>query len=214
MRTAARVPLSSLSTRRNLGALMLLSLLAGGLYQQARAEGLQLAPLETKSLRWQTRVQLSSLDDRSGGHSLLSANLLGDYYLTSSAPNANFQGGLRTTGGLLVGSAAMTESSGGLALRPPTSRGLAIGQRHLSSFGPTLPATDGGLSTRPYLGIGYTGQSLRGGWGFSADLGLVKSGSRDELRLGRGPQGAQSLEELLLDMRFRPVLQLGLNYSF
>lgn len=211
MRSAAQV-----TVPRTCVLLAAALLLAGVAAPRAHAEGLQLVPLQTQSLRWQARMQLSSLDDRSSGRSLLSANLLGDYYLTGSLLGANTQGGLRTTGGLLMGSAALTQSSGGLALHNPSlglRPRLAVGQRSISLFGPSLPS-DADASTRPYLGIGYTGQSLRGGWGFSADVGLVKLSYRDELRLGRSPQGAQSLDELLMDMRLRPVLQLGLSYVF
>jgi hypothetical protein len=211
MRHADQVPVPQLTARA-----MLLAALALTAATASQAQsGLQLPPFETHSLRWQARVQLSSLDERSSGRSVLSANLLGDYYLTGSLLGTNTQGGLRTTGGLLVGPAALSQSSAGLALRNPglgLRSGLSVGQRHISLYGPTL-ASDGDSSlTRPYLGIGYTGQSLRGGWGFSADLGLVQLSQRDELRLGRN--AAQSLEDLLLDMRLRPVLQLGLSYSF
>lgn len=208
-RTAAQVPVSG-------SCILLAALLLGAASPAVQAQGLQLAPLQTQSLRWQARMQLSSLDERASGRSLLSANLLGDYYLTGSLLGHSTQGGLRTTGGLLMGPAALTQSSGGLALRNPSlglRSGMAVGQRSISLFGPNVPS-DVDASTRPYLGIGYTGQSLRGGWGFSADLGLVKLSYRDELRLGRSPQGAQSLEELLMDMRLRPVLQLGLSYNF
>jgi hypothetical protein len=181
------------------------------------AGGLQLPPVEAGSLRWQARVQLSQLNqlDGASGSRILNANLLGDYYLTGSLLGKNTQGGLRATGGLLMGSSSWSESSGGLALganalsrRQP----LAFGYRNISLLGPTLPSHyDSASSSRSYLGIGYTGQSLRGGWGFSADLGLASE--RDDLRLGRSAQG-QSLEELLMDMKLRPVLQLGLSYSY
>lgn len=213
---AARVPVSPPLLRAGV-ALLLLS--AAALYAPgtARAQGLNLAPLDSHSLRWQARVQLSSLDERDSGRSLLSANLLGDYYLSSATPGSVYQGGLRTTGGLLIGSRALNESSAGLALRNPQlgqRASLVLGQRRIAQFGPSLPSASDDYAARPYLGIGYTGQSLRGGWGFSADLGLIKLSYRDELRLGRSPGGTQSLEELLQDMRLRPVVQLGFNYSF
>ncbi len=63
-----------------------------------------------------------------------------------------------------------------------------------------------------YLGIGYSGQSLRGGWGFSADLGLVSSLSLGGLRLGASRNSGA--EDLLRDLRLKPVLQLGLSYSY
>ena len=66
-------------------------------------------------------------------------------------------------------------------------------------------------STLSYVGIGYTGQSLRGGWGFSADLGLAVSGLADGLRLNRS---ALSLDEGIRAGRYQAVLQLGLSYRF
>jgi len=180
----------------------------------ARAEGLQLPALKTDTLRWQARVQLSSLEEASGSR-ILGANLLGDYYLTGSLLGSQTRGGLRATGGLLMGAASLSQSSAGLALGGSSlarRQSLAVGQRSVGQFSLLPPQSADPGNSMSYLGIGYTGQSLRGGWGFSADLGLARMNYRDELRLGRG--NGQSLDELLMDMRFRPVLQLGLNYSF
>ena len=191
-----------------------LLLMAGA---SAHAEGLKIKVPEIGSLRWQTRVQLSQLDSLSGSSRVLSANLLGDYYLTGSLLGPHTQGGLRATGGLLMGSPTLSQSSGGLVLGHSSlglGQSLAVGQRSVSLFGGALPPGIDAGHARSYLGIGYTGQSLRGGWGFSADLGLAKSSPRDELRLGRSSPGSQSLEDLLMDMRLRPVLQLGLSYSY
>lgn len=174
-------------------------------------QGLQLTP------RWQARVQVSSLDgssseaQRYGGSRLLSANLLGDYYLTGPG-FGGLRGGLRATGGMLVGSLSLAQSSGGLALGSGATRlgsGLAIGQRSVNLLGANTEAGDPQASLS-YFGIGYTGQSLRSGLSFSADLGLISS--TGGLRLGR--TNAQDMEELLRDLRFKPVLQLGLSYSY
>jgi hypothetical protein len=169
---------------------------------------------------WQARLQLSSLApapagtyeaQRYGGSRLLSASLLGDYYLTGSGLGG-VHGGLRATGGVMLGS--LSQSSAGLALGAsagPSNQHLAIGQRNISSPSPQGDASDpyGSMS---YLGLGYTGQSLRGGWGFSADLGLVNGSVTSGLRLGSN--STQAMEDVLRDMRFRPVLQLGLSYSY
>lgn len=188
-----------------LGATTLLSAALLTLGSPVKAEGLKLSPYDNSEQRWQARVQLSSLD-RASGARLLSANLLGDYYLTSSGLGQNVRGGLRATGGLMLGAASLAQSSGGLALGNSSlarHQALSFGQRQLSLGGL------GGAEQEPnqssaYLGIGYTGQSLRGGWGFSADLGL---------RLGRGaPQ--PTLEDTLMELRLRPVLHFGLSYSY
>ncbi|WP_310384828.1 hypothetical protein [Roseateles sp.] len=168
---------------------------------------------------WQARLQLSSLEPAPAGSyqpqhytgsRLLSANLLGDYYLTGSGLNG-VQGGLRATGGLMLGS--LSQSSAGLALGASSGGGQywSVDQRSINLASPLGDANDpyGSMS---YLGIGYTGQSLRGGWGFSADLGLVNGSATSSLRLGTNR--SQGMEDLLRDMRYRPVLQLGLSYSY
>ena len=66
----------------------------------------------------------------------------------------------------------------------------------------------------PYLGIGYTGLSSKGGWGFSADVGVVALSPRSTVKLGRVLGGTQSLDDVLRDMRLSPLLQLGVSYSF
>ena len=162
--------------------------------------------------RWQARLQLNS-DSSSdaqqphlGGSRLLSANLLGDYYLTSSG-FSSLRGGLRATGGLLLGPLSMSQSSGGLALG---SGPVSAGRRSLSLSGPD------GYSLEPsanlsYVGIGYTGRVHNSGLAFSADFGLM-SGSYSGLRLGRS--SAQGFEDAMRDLRFKPLLQLGLAYNY
>ena len=162
--------------------------------------------------RWQARLQLSSADAASdatphlGGSRILSANLLGDYYLTRSGMSG-VSGGLRATGGLLYGPLSLTQSSGGLALGSgPVSAGrrsLMVGGSDAYSLEP-----NGNLS---YLGVGYTGRVRNSGFAFSADLGLM-SGSYSGLRLGRS--NAQGYEDATRDLRFKPLLQLGLAYSY
>jgi len=68
--------------------------------------------------------------------------------------------------------------------------------------------------TLPYLGVGYTGLSPRGGWSFNADLGLVSLSPGNAVKLGRFLGGGQGLDETVRDMRWSPVMQLGVSYSF
>lgn len=162
--------------------------------------------------RWQARVQLRSADAGSdpspylGGSRLLSANLLGDYYLTRSG-FASMNGGLRATGGVLLGPLSMSQSSGGLALG---SGPLSAGRRSFMVGGPDAYALEPSANLS-YLGIGYTGRFKSSGFAFSADLGLM-SGSLSNLRLGRS--SAQGFEDAMRDLRFKPLLQLGLAYSY
>lgn len=177
---------------------------SGSLAQALDGPGLQMqAPSP-----WQARVQLSSLEGQSTR--LLSANLLGDYYLTGSGLGG-FSGGLRATGGMLMGATSASLSSAGLALNRDFRQRLAVGQRSLSMLLTETGMGDAGTSLS-YLGIGYSGQSLRGGWGFSADLGLVSPLSLGGLRLGVSRNSGA--EDLLRDLRLKPVLQLGLSYSY
>lgn len=175
------------------------------------AEGLQMRPGDLSPQRWQARLQLNQLEAAGPmGSRLLGANLLGDYYLTGSLLGSQISGGVRATGGLLLGPLSVLQGNGGLALG--NNNRLAVGQRLV-----TLPSLAGnGLSSDygsslSYLGIGYTGQSLRGGWGFSADLGFAVSGLADGLRLGRS---TSFMDEATRTTRYQAVLQLGLNFRF
>jgi hypothetical protein len=170
--------------------------------------------------RWQARLQLNSLNDgpasnagmRYSGSRLLSANLLGDYYLTSSGLTG-VRGGLRATGGVLMGSDTLLHGHG-LALDASTvqlGQHLSVGLRSLSGLSASQDINDP-VSSTSYLGVGYSGQSLRGGWGFSADLGLISGTALGGLRLGSN--NAQSVEDVLRNLRYKPVLQLGLTYSY
>ncbi|MDT9001128.1 hypothetical protein RQP53_17755 [Paucibacter sp. APW11] len=196
----------------------LIALLLAGAAGSALAQGSSLQ-LDTSTFgRWQARLQLSSSyapsaydNQRQQPSRLLSANLLGDYYLTGSGLGASVQGGLRATGGLLLGPLSLSQSNAGLALGSQAyglSPNFAFGQRSLGMAGNYNDRSDPSTSLS-YLGIGYTGQSLRGGWGFSADLGLIGGGG---LRLGNS--NSQSVDDLLRDMRLKPVVQLGVSYSY
>ena len=123
-----------------------------------------------------------------------SLSLMGDYYL--SRPWLGSVGGLRATSGLMLGSRGALWSS-------PAS----IDRR--SSLGVMADGSTDHNGTVPYLGVGYTGLSSKGGWGLSADLGLMALNPRSATKLGN-----QSLDDTMRDLRFTPLLQLGVQYSF
>ena len=214
---SAPTALSRLSS--GLSGLVLLALGLSAAWQPAQAydgTGLRL----NDATRWQARLQLSSLNDGPAGNPglryrssrLLSANLLGDYYLTSSGLTG-VRGGLRATGGVLMGSDSLLQGTG-LALGASTvqlGQNLAVGLRSVNSLSAGQDFNDP-ISSMSYLGIGYSGQSLRGGWGFSADLGLISGTALGGLRLGNN--NAQSMEDVLRNLRYKPVLQMGLTYSY
>jgi len=160
--------------------------------------------------QWQARLQVFTEPMTRGvtsfdGGSLRprSAALFGDYYLTQAYLGQ--VGGIRLTSGLLTGTRG-TVVGPGLAT-PPGHFGVST----LAGPGSLAFDTGNDAQTWPYLGIGYSESSLRGGWGFSADLGLAAQ--RFGLRTARS-LGNESLDDAVRDMRLTPVLQLGLAYRF
>ncbi len=110
--------------------------------------------------------------------------LLGDYQF--SALRLGDTGGLRLTGGLLINLRAAPL----LTTSPP-------------------PAADTG-GALPYAGIGYASAGLRGGWGFSADLGLAAL-SLGSPRLDRWLNGGGNIDTAA---RLQPMFRLGMNVAF
>ena len=204
-------------SRRVARSLLLSFGLLSGMAFATDGEGLQL----NTAPRWQARLQLSSLDANAfdaqryaNGSRLLSANLLGDYYLTSSGLGG-IRGGLRATGGMLLGPISMSQASAGLALGGSAfqlGQNVAVCQRSLGQLSLNPETSSDPSASLSYMGIGYTGQTLRGGFSFSADLGLVTNTGIAGLRLGRS--NAAGMEDVLRDLRYKPVLQLGLSYSY
>jgi hypothetical protein len=66
----------------------------------------------------------------------------------------------------------------------------------------------------PYLGLGYSGLSLRSGLSLSADLGLVARQPAAASGLGRALLGQRGLDSALRQLDLSPMVRLGLNYSF
>lgn len=168
--------------------------------------GLNWSSAEQQWPRWQARVGLQAgrpLADPDGTASnLRGMRLLGDYYLTGPGfGQGQVTGGFRATSGLLLGPRGSAWGIGA-ASSGPISVGLS---RDLD--------TEGDRDSLPYLGIGYTGLSLRGGWGFSADLGVMGSPDGSGLKVGRTLQSL-GLDDRLRELRLAPVLQIGLRYAF
>ncbi|MFG6447066.1 hypothetical protein ACG0Z6_02280 [Roseateles sp. BYS180W] len=186
------------------------SLVGGLLYlvsQPVQAQGLQV-PADTLS-PWQLRLQLSQNTPSSAAQrsSTSSVNLLGDYYLTPSGLGQRTGGGLRATGGLMLGPASQSYSSAGLALGAHT-QWAPFASASLRSLSSPVPGVQAEPSSQlSYLGVGYSGFALRGGWGFSADLGLAAPLTP---RLGANARTLGDPNTL----SFWPVVQLGLSYSY
>jgi hypothetical protein len=69
-------------------------------------------------------------------------------------------------------------------------------------------------STLPYLGLGYTSIRAGSGFSFTADLGVVAQTPPGAPTLGRALFGTQSLDAAVRNLRFTPVIQLGVRYTF
>jgi hypothetical protein len=142
------------------------------------------------------------------------ASLLGNYYFGSGAAREGEASGFRATSGVFLGS--RLGMWGGHA--PTVLSGTFVHlERHSFSL-LTLPQPGDGASpesaTLPYLGLGYSASSLKHGWGFSADLGLLALDPGSAVRLGRMFSGGQNLDDVLRDLRLSPLLQIGVSYSF
>jgi hypothetical protein len=125
------------------------------------------------------------------------ASLLGDVYVGQRwfGASADWRGGLRATGGFVMG-----------PLGPAVAAGLGPTAVNLWSL--TEPVYDAVGSTPPlrsYVGVGYAGLSVRGGWGLSADLGLLA-----------GEPGALFGSDALLLRRtdLQPVVRFGVSLAF
>lgn len=167
--------------------------------------------------QWQGRLSLSTSGPALGNNGLdvRSLSLMGDYYFGRPSLGGRAAGGFRATSGLIVGarsSSALSGNTGNFA-----GRAFSFDHRHAAWVSPLTPV-DVQPSTEPaavpYVGVGYTGLSNKGGWGFSADVGLVALSPRSAVKLGRVLGGGQSLDEVLRDMRLSPLVQLGVSYSF
>ena len=169
--------------------------------------------------QWQARITVSTstlapvsltgvLDNVARGVPQFGA-LVGDYYF--DAPGLRLPsslGGLRATGGLMAGSRGLAWGMNS-ALRPSSRFGLSSVGGLSAQMGDSTP------DPLPYVGLGYTGMSLKGGWGISADLGLVAEYSgASTARPARSLFGVQGMDNLVRDLRLSPVLQVGISYAF
>jgi hypothetical protein len=168
-------------------------------------------------VRWQGRLSLEVQapllradlgGQQPSGLQVRSVSLLRDYYLTRSLIGPGTEGGVRTTGGLIVSPGSR---SAGRALFGMQPGAYTVAQR-ASVLGGDAGA-DGNAAV-PYLGVGYIGLSSKGGWSFSADLGLIALAAGNVVKFGRVFSGTQSLDGLSRELRFAPVMQMGLSYSF
>jgi hypothetical protein len=164
--------------------------------------------------RWQARFGLAtqaSAIDAGARWQLSAGQLLGDYYWSGLRPaGVGRSSGFRATSGLLLGRRSL--ALGTPALTSAQAVGVTLSRTLRTSSGLAEELSEP-WSAAPYVGVGYSGVALNGGWGFTADLGLAATtgGLRSRREAGFG---AQKAEELLRDLRLTPVLQLGASYAF
>jgi len=164
--------------------------------------------------RWHARFGLTTTAspiDAGNRWELSAGQLVGDYYWGGLRPaGVGRTGGFRATSGLLLGQRSAALGTPALAaLQGP---GLTLSHRVRLAGMPGEPMSDVWVVV-PYVGVGYSAVSLRGGWGFTADLGLA--GTQGGLRTRReGALGSQGTDELLRELRLTPVLQFGASYAF
>jgi hypothetical protein len=203
------------STKVGVLASMVALLLAG---PAALAQGgLQLADNTTQPAawpHWQARfgaAATASAIDAGARWQLSAGQLLGDYYWSGLRPaSLGSNGGFRATGGLLLGQRSL--ALGTPALASAQGAGLTLSRTVRLSVGPGDALLEP-WSVVPYVGVGYSGIALRGGWGFTADFGLAATNGG--LRARReGTAGAQGVDDLLRELRLTPVLQFGASYAF
>ncbi len=190
-----------------------LALVAGLVASSAQA---QLRPDQHASLwpQWEGRIGLvlsdastplnnpfAFGDHPSSGLKLQSAHVLSDYVMPR---------GFRATLGLIRGAtnAPFVDS--------PLDGGLNIGARQVE--GDPHAAANADTQTVPYVGAGYTATltepSGAGTWRFNADLGLISLNSQNIGRVTRILQGEQGVDELVRELRLRPVIKFTVKYAF
>ena len=169
--------------------------------------------------RWQGRLSLGAPPaawragaTESAAPKLTSASVMGDYYFGRSLAGIGQPGGFRASSGLITGPrGVLSTGQPGLTAGGSFSTGSRLLGQTTALYGAETTADN---ATLPYLGLGYTGLSVRGGWSFNADLGLVAQSPGNAVRLGRVFGGGQSLDDLVRDLRLAPLLQLGVSYAF
>jgi hypothetical protein len=105
-------------------------------------------------------------------------------------------GGLRATGGVLLGSNS------------------APGHGAASDLFWRAAAPPQESDAMPYLGLGYSAWWAKSSLGLSADLGLAAQRPGQAVRFGRVVSGSDSLDGMLRAMQIAPMFQVNLSYAF
>jgi len=174
-------------------------------------DSLTLNPDQLPWARWQGRLSLGSVSPAwhpgFENGKVASATLKGDYYFGRSLVGSGSLGGFRATSGVIFGPRAqLATGQPGLSAGSPFSIGSRLFGQGSAPYGAEPVAEN---ATLPYVGVGYTGLSVRSGWSFSADLGLVAQ-SPGGLKVIRN----QSFDDMVRELRLAPLVQVGVSYAF
>jgi hypothetical protein len=188
-------------------------LLLGAPVARAQGQGLTFDEQAFFGPRLQARLGVNTSTSPADGGSASwhqqAGVLLGDYYFSRARlGQGQVSSGFRATSGMLLGQRALALGTPAM----PSSQGMAVTQlRQPRGALPGIESASEPWAAVPYIGIGWSGVSVRGGWGVSADLGLAgRSGSNGGLRVS----GNQSLDDLLRELRISPMVQVGVSYAF
>jgi len=146
----------------------------------------------------------------SSGLNMRSAHVLSDYY---------FSGGFRATVGLVRGSVTQASWSDGTDDTGGNGLNLSLQRLDTLSLGdPKNQNFEGENRTLPYVGAGYAARLGSTGsdsmWRFNADLGIISVNSNNIGRISRALQGEGNLDEIVRDLRLRPVIKVSVRYAF
>lgn len=135
--------------------------------------------------------------------------LLGDYYFSRTRLGAGaVNSGFRATSGVMLGQRSLALGT------PAFANGPGMGLTTLRQPRVAMPGLEVAAepwAAVPYVGVGWSGVSVRGGWGVSADFGVAgRSYNSGGLRVS----GNQSLDDLLRELRLTPMVQVGVSYAF
>ena len=185
----------------------------GPLARAGEADGLNLPQLQGR-VTLEMGVVANAAAPPVGTASLGGWSVLGDYYFSRSGAHEDAASGFRATSGVFLGSRLGIWGGHSQAV---LSNSLISVERHSFSLLAPPQGAEGAnaeSATLPYLGLGYSIGSLKSGWGFSADLGLLAQSPGSVARFGRAFGGGQSLDDALREMRLSPLLQVGVSYPF
>lgn len=172
--------------------------------------------------RWQARAAIGLPADTTAASSLRmgasapqsrvhSMALYGDYYFSLPSLGTPSLGGFRATSGLIVGPSPL--ALGPSAIAAGNGRAWALGRTDIP-LAAAFDSADAQTTALPYLGLGYTRLSRNGGWGFSADVGLVAQNPSGAWRAGRSLFAPQNLDDAVRNLRLTPLVHVDVRYAF